>query len=64
MAHELDDPRHEDPCDVAPVDLMDRLLAGGVVVSSDLTVAVAGVDLVRVRMRDLARAVTVAERGD
>ncbi|MEW2359496.1 gas vesicle protein [Spirillospora sp. NPDC029432] len=38
---------------VALVDLLDRLLAGGVVVSGDLVISIAGVDLVQVSLRAL-----------
>src|SRR5215475_14785496 len=38
---------------VALVDLLDRLLAGGVVLSGDLIISIAGVDLVRVSLRAL-----------
>lgn len=39
--------------DVALVDLLDRLLAGGVVLTGDLTISLAGVDLVRLSLRAL-----------
>ena len=39
--------------EVALVDLLDRLLAGGVVLTGDLTLAIADVDLVRVSLRVL-----------
>jgi Gas vesicle protein len=39
--------------EVALVDLLDRLLAGGVVLTGDLTLAVADVDLVHVSLRAL-----------
>jgi hypothetical protein len=39
--------------DVALVDLVDRLLAGGVVIAGDITLAVADVDLVYVSLRAL-----------
>ncbi|GHF60006.1 gas vesicle protein GvpA [Streptomyces mashuensis] len=42
---------------IALVDLLDRLLAGGVVVAGDLTLSIAGVDLVRVDLRLLVGAV-------
>jgi hypothetical protein len=38
---------------VALVDLLDRLLAGGVVISGDLTLSIADVDLVRISLRVL-----------
>jgi hypothetical protein len=37
--------------EIALVDLLDRLLAGGVVVTGDVTISLAGVDLVRVSLR-------------
>jgi hypothetical protein len=38
---------------VALVDLLDRLLAGGVVISGDLVISIAEVDLVHVSLRAL-----------
>jgi hypothetical protein len=43
-------PAHPSPAPArVPLDLAERLLAGGVVVDTDVTLAAAGVDLVRVR---------------
>jgi Gas vesicle protein len=39
--------------EVALVDLLDRLVAGGVVLTGDLTLAIADVDLVRISLRAL-----------
>lgn len=39
--------------DVALVDVLDRLLEGGVVLTGDLTLAIADVDLVRISLRAL-----------
>jgi hypothetical protein len=39
--------------ELALVDLLDRLLKGGVVLSGDLTLAIADVDLVRISLRAL-----------
>jgi gas vesicle protein GvpA/GvpJ/GvpM family len=47
--------------DVALVDLVDRLLGGGVVIAGDLTLAVADVDLVYVSLRALISSVATAE---
>lgn len=47
--------------DVALVDLVDRLLHGGVVISGDITLAVADVDLVYVGLRALISSVAAAE---
>lgn len=48
--------------DVALVDLLDRLLGGGVVLAGDITLAVADIDLVYVGLRALISSVAVAER--
>ncbi|MBB5158668.1 gas vesicle protein [Saccharopolyspora phatthalungensis] len=40
-----------DTREIALVDLLDRLLAGGVVLTGDVTISLAGVDLVRVSLR-------------
>jgi hypothetical protein len=47
--------------DVALVDLVDRLLGGGVVVAGDITLSVADVDLVYVGLRALVSSVATAE---
>jgi Gas vesicle protein len=39
------------------VDLLDRLLATGVVLSGDVTICLAGVDLVTIRLRALINSV-------
>ncbi|GAA3468342.1 gas vesicle protein [Nonomuraea roseola] len=46
---------------VALVDLLDRLLAGGVVVSGDLVLSIADIDLVRISVRAL---ITSVRDGD
>ena len=48
--------------DVALVDLLDRLLGGGVVVAGEITLAVADVDLVHVSLRALVSSVASAQR--
>jgi hypothetical protein len=49
--------------EVTLVDLVDRLLGGGVVIEGDITLAVADVDLVRVSLRALVASVeAVAEQ--
>jgi hypothetical protein len=48
--------------DVAFVDLIDRLLDGGVVIAGDITLAVADIDLVYVGLRALVSSVAAAER--
>lgn len=47
--------------DIALVDLLDRLLAGGVVLAGDITLAVADIDLVYVGLRALISSVASAE---
>ena len=47
--------------DVALVDLVDRLLAGGVVIAGDITLAVADVELVHVSLRALVSSVSSLE---
>ncbi|MBO3746918.1 gas vesicle protein [Streptosporangiaceae bacterium NEAU-GS5] len=42
---------------VALVDLLDRLLAGGVVISGDLVLSIADIDLVRISLRALIMSV-------
>ena len=48
--------------DVALVDLLDRLLGGGVVIAGDITLAAADVDLVYVSLRALVSSVASAQR--
>jgi hypothetical protein len=47
--------------DVALVDLVDRLLGGGVVIAGDITLAVAEVNLIYVGLRALITSVSTAE---
>ena len=50
--------------DVALVDLVDRLLARGVVIGGDITLALADIDLVHVELRALIASVdTLARSG-
>jgi hypothetical protein len=49
--------------DVALIDLLDRLLAGGVVLAGDITLAVADIDLVYVGLRALISSVSTAEQA-
>jgi hypothetical protein len=44
------------------IDLLDRLLDGGVVLAGDITLAVADIDLVYVGLRALVSSVAAAER--
>jgi hypothetical protein len=43
---------------VALVDLLDRVLAGGVVIVGDITLSIAEVDLVRVSLRALVTSIS------
>jgi Gas vesicle protein len=47
--------------EVALVDLVDRLLAGGVVLSGDITLSIADVDLLYVGLRALIASVPTIE---
>ena len=47
--------------DVALIDLVDRLLGGGVVIFGDITLAVADVDLIYVGLRALVASVATAQ---
>jgi hypothetical protein len=47
--------------EVALVDLVDRLLAGGVVIGGDVTLSIADVDLVYVGLRALITSVATAD---
>ncbi len=50
--------------DVALIDLIDRLLGGGVVIAGDITLAAADVDLVYVGLRAvIASVATAREQG-
>ncbi|MFF6772459.1 gas vesicle protein [Streptomyces sp. NPDC012637] len=47
---------------VALIDLLDRLLSGGVVLTGDLILSIADIDLVRISLRALIAAVEDDER--
>jgi Gas vesicle protein len=47
--------------EVTLVDLVDRLLAGGIVLSGDITLSIADIDLVYVGLRALISSVDAAE---
>ncbi len=55
--HNARDPRWQESTEVALVDLVDRLLAGGIVLAGDITLAAAGVDLVHISLRALISSV-------
>jgi Gas vesicle protein len=46
---------------IALVDLLDRVLAGGVVIAGEVTLSVADVEMVRVSLRALVCSVTALE---
>ena len=50
--------------DVALVDLLDRLLAGGVVLGGDITLSIADVDLVHLELRALLSSVATLEEEE
>jgi len=50
--------------EVALVDLVDRLLGGGVVIAGDITLAVADVDLVYLSLRALVTSVATAQEKE
>ena len=47
---------------IALVDLLDRVLAGGVVVSGEVTLSIADVDMVRISLRALVTSVSALAR--
>jgi Gas vesicle protein len=49
--------------DLTLVDLVDRLLGGGVVITGDITLAVADIDLVQVSLRALVASVEKVAEG-
>lgn len=49
---------------VALVDLLDRLLAGGVVVTGDVVLSIADVDLVRISLRALIVSIDELDGGE
>jgi len=48
---------------VALVDLLDRVLAGGVVISGEITLCVADIDLVRISLRALIASIRAETAG-
>jgi len=49
--------------DIALVDLVDRLIGGGVVIAGDITLSVADIDLVYVNLRALITSVGTLEES-
>ncbi|QKV90846.1 gas vesicle protein [Streptomyces sp. NA02950] len=50
--------------EVALVDLLDRVLAGGVVIAGEITLTIADVDLVRISLRALIASVRAENQDD
>ncbi|MEV6128693.1 gas vesicle protein [Streptomyces violaceusniger] len=50
--------------EVALVDLLDRVLAGGVVIAGEITLTIADIDLVRISLRALIASVRVENEGE
>lgn len=57
MQAEVEQRRPSALAEITLVDLLDRLLGTGVVLSGDILISLAGVDLVEVRLRALIRSV-------
>lgn len=53
-------PAPRQPAQVALVDLLDRLLSGGVVVAGEVTLSIADIDLVTISLRALLASVSTA----
>ncbi|MFE7743635.1 gas vesicle protein [Nocardia sp. NPDC057455] len=51
-------PQTDDKRRVALVDLLDRVLAGGVIISGDIRLAIADVDLVQLSLRALISSIS------
>lgn len=49
---------------VALIDLLDRLLSGGVVLTGDVVLSIADIDLVRISLRALIMSIRSSEDGD
>jgi gas vesicle protein GvpA/GvpJ/GvpM family len=52
----------EETSDATLVDLLDRLLAGGIVIGGDVILSIADIDLVRVRLLALVSSVSTLEQ--
>jgi len=48
---------------LALVDLLDRVLSGGVVIAGEVTLSLAGVDLIRISLRALVASAGALESG-
>ncbi|MFI2431773.1 gas vesicle protein [Streptomyces sp. NPDC018693] len=61
-AYDYGDDRPISQRQVALIDLLDRLLSGGVVLTGDLVLSIADIDLVRISLRALV--VSIREQAD
>jgi hypothetical protein len=50
--------------EVALVDLLDRVLAGGVVIAGEITLSIADIDLVRISLRALIASVRMEDEDE
>ena len=50
--------------EIALVDLLDRLLAGGIVLRGDITLAIADIDMVQISLRALITSLSRTPRSD
>jgi len=57
-------PAHLADRQIALVDLLDRVLAGGVVVTGNITLSIADVDLVHISLRALLSSVSALRPAD
>lgn len=57
-------PAHVPDDRVSLVDLLDRVLAGGVVISGEVTLSIAEVDLVHISLRALVTSVSALAEGN
>ena len=62
LAHDLDDATRSPEEELTLLDLLDRVLDKGVVLSGDITLSVADIDLVYVGLRVLLSSVEAANR--
>jgi Gas vesicle protein len=49
--------------EIALVDLLDRLLAGGIVLTGDITLAIADIDMVQISLRALITSLSRSARS-
>jgi Gas vesicle protein len=61
--HDPRDPRWQGTSETTLVDLVDRVLAGGVVLAGDITLSIADVDLVHISLRALVSSVETLMTG-